>query len=110
MPFTVAAIKDGSRPMLRSRVMLDAASIASSVLRTLRPLSAACMAIWAVLLIADRADHDDVRVLPEDGPQGVGESQVVSDRHRTMPSIKLVFDRILGGDDLIGDFIQFVQC
>ena len=53
------------------------------------------------LAVADFAHHDDVRVLPQNGAQPVGERQVDSgiDVNLSDP-VDLVLDRVLDSDDV----------
>ena len=59
------------------------------------------MAISTRLLVADLADHDDVRVLPEEGAQRAREREpdLRLDVH-LVDALNLVLDRILGGEDV----------
>ena len=60
--------------------------------------------------VADLADQDLVRVLPQDGTQGRGERQadLVIDRALD-DAVDVVLDRVFGGDDLVGDLVQLVE-
>ena len=60
-------------PMLTSRLMLLGASLVCSVESTRWPVSAALTAMRRRLAVADFADEDDVRVLPQERPQDAGE-------------------------------------
>ena len=60
--------------------------------------------------VADLADQDLVGVLPQDGPQGRGErhADFGVDRHLD-EAVDVVLDRVLGGDDLLGDVVELVE-
>ena len=62
------------------------------------------------LQVADLADQDLVRVLPQDRPQALGER--VADRRvdgHLHDAVDVVLDRVLGGDQLVLDRVQLVQ-
>ena len=60
--------------------------------------------------IADLADHDDVRVLAEDGAEPVGEGEIDLrvDLDLAHP-LQLVLDRVLDGDDVLLRRVDLVQ-
>src|SRR5262249_49276468 len=60
--------------------------------------------------VADLADEDLVRVLPQDGPQGAGEGQIdlVVDLALDQ-AVNFVLDRVLGGDDLVCNDVQLAE-
>ena len=62
-------------PMLISRVIVLGASLVCSVDSTRWPVSAALIGDLGRLEVADLADQDDVRVLPQEGAQRRGEGQ-----------------------------------
>jgi len=52
--------------------------------------------------IADLADHDDVRVLPQDGAQGLGEAEVDAGIDLDLADAgEVVFDRVLDRHDVL---------
>ena len=60
--------------------------------------------------VADLADQDHVRVLPQDGPQAGGEGDVDVGVDRALDdAVDVVLDRVFGGDDLVGDVVQLVE-
>ena len=61
-------------------------------------------------LVADFADHDDVRVLPQNGTQGVGERQAdfLLGRH-LIDARDLKFHRVFHRDDVVFGIVEFVQ-
>ena len=62
------------------------------------------------LPVADFADHDDVGVLPQDGPQQAGEGQADLRAHLDLvDALELILDRVFDGDDLSGDRVQCQQ-
>ena len=62
------------------------------------------------LTIAHFTDHDDVRVLPQDGTQCVGKGQVDLGMHLNLvDTFELVFHRIFDGDDFLTGRIQLGQ-
>src|SRR5689334_8889730 len=51
--------------------------------------------------IAHFADHDDVGIVPQEGAQNTGKSQVYLRLHLNLvDAIQLIFDRILDSEDL----------
>src|SRR5579883_258672 len=60
--------------------------------------------------VANLTDEDDVRVLPENGPQRAGEGHVdlVIDR-ALHDAVNFVLDRVFGRDELGVDFVEFRQ-
>src|SRR5260221_14249316 len=56
------------------------------------------------------ADHDDVRVLAQDGAQGVGKGEVDLRMDLDLvDAVELVLDRVLDGDDLVGNRVDLGQ-
>ena len=96
--------------MSSSRVIVAAAELVCSVDSTRWPVSAACTAICAVSQVADLADHDDVRILPQDRAQHAGERQADLRLHLDLVDAgQLVLDRVLDGEDLARDRVQLEQ-
>lgn len=63
------------------------------------------------LLVTDLTDHDDIRVLTQDGTQCRCESQVcLGVDLYLVDTVNIGLDRILNGDDVHVFFIQFAQC
>ena len=63
------------------------------------------------LLVSDLTDHDDIRVLSQDGTQCRCEGQVcLGVDLYLVDTVNIGLDRILDGDDVHVFFIQFVQC
>ena len=63
------------------------------------------------LLVTDLTDHDDIRVLSQDGTQCRCEGQVcLGVDLYLVDTVNIGLDRILDGDDVHVFFIQFVQC
>ena len=60
--------------------------------------------------VADFADHDDVRVLAQDGAQRVGEGEAdfLFDRH-LVDAGDLELDRVFDGDDVVNRVVEFVE-
>ena len=62
------------------------------------------------LKVADLADHDHVRVLPQDGPQGFGKGQVDLGIHlRLAHARQLVFDGVFHRHDVVARGVQALQ-
>ena len=100
-PSTVLATRNGSTPMSIRRVKALGASFVCSVLNTMWPVSDAWMAALGRLQVADFADQDHVRVVPQDRPQGGGERQAdLGVRLNLADAVLLVLDRVLDRDDL----------
>ena len=60
--------------------------------------------------IAHFTDHDDVRILAQDGAQRVGKGQVDLGMHLDLvDAFELVLDRVLHGDDLVFQRIDLGQ-
>ena len=101
---TVAVMRNGSTPMSRSRVIELGASLVCSVLNTRCPVSDACTAIWAV----SRSRISPTRMLSGScrriARRAGGERQVDLVVDRALDdAVDVVLDRVLGGDDLVGD-------
>ena len=60
--------------------------------------------------VADFADHDDVRVLAQNGAQGIGKRQadVLFGRH-LVDAGNLKFHRVFDGDDVVNGVVQLVE-
>ena len=81
--------------------MAVAESFVCSVASTRCPVSAACSAMRGGLAVAHLADHDDVRVLPQDVAERLGE--VDADLGLDGDLVEGVdddLDRVLDGDDV----------
>ena len=63
------------------------------------------------LLVSDLTDHDDIRVLSQDGTQCRCEGQVgfVVDLY-LIDTVDICLDRIFDGDDVHVLFVQLAQC
>ena len=97
---TVLESKNGSMPMSSKRVMPPTASLVCSVENTRCPRQRGADGDVRRLAIADLADHDDVRVLPQNVPQAVGEAQPDLGFHVDLRNARQpVFDWFLNGDD-----------
>ena len=56
------------------------------------------------------ANHDDVRVLPQDGAQGIGEAQANLLVHLNLVNaLQLILDRLFDRDDLVRACVQLGQ-
>ena len=107
---SVAVSRNGGTPMSRSRVTVLGASLVCSVLKTMCPVSDACTAISAV----SRSRISPTRILsgscrrmrPQALGEGVADRRV--DRH-LHDAVDVVFDRVLGRDELVLDRVQFVR-
>ena len=98
---TLERMRNGSTPMSIMRVMAPAASFVWIVERTRCPVRDALIAMSSGLLVANLADHDDVRVLPEEGAQRAGEREADLGLHVDLVDpVDLVLDRILGRQDV----------
>ena len=107
---TLERRRNGSAPMSMVRVMAPAASLVWMVESTRWPVSEALMAISSRLVVADLADHDDVRVLAEEGAQRAGEGEPDLGLHVDLVDpLDLVLDRILGGEDVEVGAIDAVE-
>src|ERR1700722_16348027 len=61
--------------------------------------------------IGDFADHDDVRVLAQNGAQGVGEGEADLFFHgHLVDAGHLEFDRVFDGDDVVNGAVKLVEC
>ena len=62
------------------------------------------------LEVADLADHEDVRVLPEEGAQRHREVEpdLVVHLH-LVDAVQVVLDRILGGADVVRDLVELAR-
>ena len=97
-------------PMLSRRVMVPGASLVCSVESTRWPVRAALTADLGGLEVADLADHDDVRVLPQEAAQGRGEVEADVLVHLHLVDAREVeLDRVLGGADVPGHLVQLVR-
>ena len=104
------ATRNGSMPMSINRVNALGASFVCSVEKTKWPVSDARMAISAVSRIADFADHDDVRVLPQNVAQAHRERQPDVRAHGDLvDAFQFVFDRLLNRDDALVNRIDGAQ-
>ena len=65
---TELATRNGWTPISTSLVTALGASFVCSVLKTKCPVRDAWIAVFGGLLVADFADQEDVRILPEHGP------------------------------------------
>ena len=103
-PSTVAVIKNGGMPMSRSRVIVLGASLVCSVLNTSVAGERGLHGDLGRFQVANLADQDLVGVLPQDGPQAVGERVADRgvDRHLD-DAVDVVLDRVFGGDQLVFD-------
>src|SRR5207244_2059434 len=55
-------------------------------------------------------DQNDVRVLPQDRPQGVGECEIDLLVNLALnDAVDFIFDRVFGGDQLVADKIELVE-
>ena len=97
-------------PRSNSRVMVAVASLVCSVLSSRWPGLRGAERDVGGLLIADFADQDDVRILPEDRAQAAGERHAgpCVDLHLVHAG-DLHFDRILERDDVVGRRLDRVQ-
>ena len=60
--------------------------------------------------ITNFTDHDDVRVLAEDGAQGVGEGEADFFFHRHLIDAgNLEFNRVFDRDDVVDRIVEFVE-
>ena len=60
--------------------------------------------------VADFPNHDDVRVLPQNGAERVGERQAnVFFRRHLVDAGNLEFHRVFDGDDVVDRIIQLVE-
>ena len=58
--------------------------------------------------VSDLADHDDVRVLSEEGAEGCGEVEADGFVHLYLVDAHEVeFDRVFGGRDVVADGVEF---
>ena len=107
---TELAIRNGATPISASRVMALGASFVCSVLKTKCPVREACTAISAVSLSRISPTKNNVRCLPQHGPDDAGEIEPdpVLDLHLVDPG-QVVFHRVFGSDDLAVGPVQFVQ-
>ena len=63
------------------------------------------------LLVSDLTDHDDIRVLSQDGTQCRREGEVcLGVDLYLIDAVDICLDRIFYGDDVHVFFIQFAQC
>ena len=94
-------------PMLRRRDTVDGASLVCSVESTRWPVSAALTRDLGGLEVANLADHDDVRVLPQERAQRGREVQADVLVHlHLVDAVQVVLDRILGGGDVAIDRVE----
>jgi hypothetical protein len=62
------------------------------------------------LEIANLADEDLVRILPQDRTQARRERDADVGVDRALnDAVDLILDRIFAGDDFVGDFVEFVE-
>jgi hypothetical protein len=88
-------------PISVSRTMADGASLVCSVDSTRWPVSAASMAMWRGLLVADLAEQHDVGVRAQDRAQRRGEGQArLGVGLHLVDAGQPVLDRVLDGDDV----------
>ena len=110
MASSVAVIRYGSTPISIRRVTVLGASLVCTVLNTTWPVSEAWMAICGGLQVADFADEDLVRVLPQDAAQTAREGDADVRVHLDLDdAVELVLDRVLGRDDLDVDRVDGVE-
>ena len=54
------------------------------------------------LAVADFADHDHIRVLPQNAAQAAGEGHTLPVAHlRLADAFEVIFDRVLDGEDVV---------
>ncbi len=62
------------------------------------------------LVIANFTDHDDVRILAQDGTEGAGEIEADVALHRHLVDAgELVLDGVLDGDDVVFRAVQLLE-
>ena len=91
--------------MSMTRSMVCAALCVCSVASTRWPVSAAVSAVDDGLQVAQLADQDDVRVLPQHVLERLGEARVSTPTSRWLTTQRLCvvqeLDRVLDGDDVV---------
>ena len=103
-------IKNGAMPMSSRRAMAPGASLQCIVDKHLMAGERGFDGDFRRLGVADFPDHDDVRILPQNGAQRVGERQadVLFGRH-LVDAGNLKFHRVFDGDDVPRRAVEFVQ-
>ena len=110
MQFSADTKLYGSTPMFRKRPSTSTTLLAWTVVNTRWPVSAELMAICAVSVVADFADHDLVRIVAQDRAQAAREGQALFLVDRNLrDAAHLVFDRIFDGDDLVFVVLDLVE-
>ena len=110
MPSTVLVTRKGSTPMSHNRMNAPAASLVCSVLNTRWPVNDACMAFSAVSKSRISPTSTTSGIVAQDAAQARGKRQPHLGVHLDLiDALQLVFDRVLGRDDLgflAADFAQ----
>jgi hypothetical protein len=108
--FTLAVMRNGSTPMLSRREM-----VARRVVRVQRREHEVARERGldrdlGGLEVADLADHDDVRVLPQERAQRGGEVEADLVVHlHLVDAVEVVLDRVFGGGDVDVDLVQLAR-